>query len=597
MQRPAQKFLQNLYSLLRLTWEEDRFLFVAYFISSFLGAILLYIVYFVYKVMIDQVSKGVSLTPPTVLLLVIGTYLFFEYLSRFVNFTFNQYYFDYFIRAKLQNALTRRFMDKLAQMDFSHLEDGQVRNLIAKVENTYAIRLPEVLHTLNAIVYNIAALLFSLFVALQFSPKYFIILTLVSAPVYYFRSKYGNIAWSKYSAHASNSNYLWYIRSLFTNFQTLSEMKIYSLREYFLSKTKILQQKVLADYQKPITLYTIISTVSFILIPIAIYFALTEFITGIVKGFHTLGDFTFFLNTLFTFSGQISSFLINLGAISENTLFVNDFFELMSITNTISSPEKSYRFKHIAPRTIEFRHVSFLYPEAENESLHDVSFTIEKGEDVAIVGHNGAGKSTLIKLLFRFYDPTKGQILIDGKDLRDLDLDEWYQHIGVLFQDFARYFLTLEENIQFGDIQKRSRERAHQALYRAQGADLFRALPEGFEQILGRWFEHGIELSGGQWQKVAIARAIYRNAPILIMDEPTSAIDADAEYAIFKNLTSIYSNKNLIFISHRFSTVRMAHRIFVLEKGELVEEGTHVQLLKKNGLYKQFFELQKKGYR
>ncbi|HXS14569.1 MAG TPA: ABC transporter ATP-binding protein [Candidatus Saccharimonadales bacterium] len=578
-------------------WTEDKFLFLAYFISSFLGAILLYIVYFVYKIMIDQVTRGVHTAPSAIFLLIISTYLFFEYLSRFVNFTFNQYYFDYFMRAKLQDALTRIFMDKLASMDFAHLEDGQIRNLIAKVENTYAVRLPEIIHTLNAIVYNVAALIFSLFIALQFSPVYFMILALVSAPVYYLRSKFGNIAWSKYSAHASNANYLWYLRSLFTNFQTLSEMKIYSLREYFLNKTKILQKRLLSDYQKPITVYTILSTISFILIPVAIYFALIQFIGGVARGIHTIGDFTFFLNTLFTFSGQISSFLINLGAISENSLFVNDFFTLMDVKNSITSPKNAYMFPKILPRTIEFRHVSFRYSEADNDSLHDINFVIHKGEDVAIVGHNGAGKSTLIKLLFRFYDPTDGKILIDGKDLKEIDLMQWYQHIGVLFQDFARYFVTLEENIQFGNIAKRSRKMAHKSLYRAQGADLFRALPEGFEQILGRWFEHGIELSGGQWQKVAISRAIYRNAPILIMDEPTSAIDADAEYEIFKNLTRIYKKKNLIFISHRFSTVRMAHRIFVLEKGELVEEGTHEELLKKQGLYKKFFTMQKKGYR
>ncbi len=590
-------FLRDIYNLLKITWQEDRFLFLAYFISSFLGAILLYIVYFVYKLMIDQVSHNATVTPSFILLIIISSYLFFEYLSRFVNFTFNQYYFDYFIRAKLQNALTRNFMNKLALMDFAHLEDGQVRNLIAKVENTYAVRIPEVLHTLNAIVYNIAALIFSLFIALQFSPTYFIILALVSAPVYYFRSKYGNMAWSTYSSHASNANYLWYLRSLFTNFQTLSEMKIYHLRGYFLEKAKLLQKQILSDYQKPLSLYTIRSTISFILIPVAIYFALTQFIAGIALKKYTIGDFTFFLSALFTFSGQISSLLINLGSISENSLFVSDYFSLLKIRNTISNSEKPFHFGHIAPRRIEFQHVSFAYPGGDIPSLEDVTFVIEKGEDVALVGHNGAGKTTLIKLLFRFYDPTEGKILIDGIDLKEIDIEEWYQHMGVLFQDFAKYFVTLRENIQFGNLHKKSEELLHTALYRAQGSDLLRFLPKGFDQILGRWFEHGIELSGGQWQKVAIARALYRNSPILVMDEPTSSIDADAEYRIFTHLTEIYKKKNLIFISHRFSTVRMAHRIFVLEKGKLVEEGTHQELMKRKGLYHTFFNLQKRGYR
>lgn len=547
--------------------------------------------------MIDSVAGGATMTPSTTLLLIIGTYLFFEYMSRFVNFTFNGYYFSYFIKAKLQNVLTRHFMEKLALMDFVHLEDGDTRNLIAKVEGTYNFRLPEILTKLNEIVYNVAALLFSLIIALQFSPRYFIILALVAAPVYYLRSKYGNAAWSQYSSNASSTNYIWYMRSLFTNFPTLSEMKIYGLRPYFIAKTKKLQDKIIDDYRRPIRVYTILSTMSFILIPVAIYFAVTQFISGVASGAHTIGDFTFFLNTLFTFSGQISSVLINFGAITENALFLNDYFKLMSIENKIKYPENPKYFDHIQPRTIEFQNVSFTYPGANKPSLHNVSLKIEKGEDVAIVGHNGAGKSTLIKLLFRFYDPSEGRILIDGVDLRTIDLDHWYQHIGVLFQDFARYFVTLEENIRFGNITKHSENGFKDALQKAQGMDLLHVLPGQYEQILGRWFEHGMELSGGQWQKVAIARAVYRDAPILILDEPTSAIDAEAEYEIFKNLKELYTEKSLIFISHRFSTVRMAQKIIVLERGRVVEEGTHQELVNNNeGLYASYFRLQKRGY-
>jgi ATP-binding cassette subfamily B protein len=218
---------------------------------------------------------------------------------------------------------------------------------------------------------------------------------------------------------------------------------------------------------------------------------------------------------------------------------------------------------------------------------------------VAIVGHNGAGKSTLTKLLLRFYDPQKGKILVDGEDLRNIELQHWYQHIGVLFQDYARYFLTLRENITFGNVgrwEETSRDTLEKILKLSKGEELFSRLPKGFDQKLGRWFEGGVELSGGQWQKVAIARAIYRDAPVLILDEPTSSIDADAEAEIFSNLHEIYKQKNLIFISHRFSTVRQADKIVVLEAGTVVESGTHEELLQKGGLYSSFFQLQKSGY-
>lgn len=546
--------------------------------------------------MIDQVTRNITLNQSNYLTIVIIAYLASEYISRFVNFTFNQYFLDYFIRTKLQNALTRKFMEKLARLDFAQLENGEIRNLIARVENTYAFRLPEIINRVNATVYNITALAFSLFLALKFNPIYFIILGIVSGPIYYLRAKYGNIAFTNYASNAPKTNYLWYMKSIFTNFPTLSEMKIYTLRGHFVHKTKLLQREVVTDYFKPMATYTVLSTISFLLVPVAIYFSLTHFIQGMEAKQFSLGDFTFFLNILFTFSNQISSILINIGSIYENSLFLNDFFYLTSIENKIKTPIHPYIFKKIDPRQIKFENVSFIYPGSSKLSLNKINLTIEKGEDVAIVGHNGAGKSTLIKLLFRFYDPIEGRILIDGKDLKSIDLDNWYSHLGVLFQDFARYFLTLRENIQFGNINLNNEEKIKEALIKAQGQDILKSLPRKYDQYLGRWFEGGIEMSGGQWQKVAIARAIYRNAPILIMDEPTSAIDADAEYEIFKNLLSLYKEQNLIFISHRFSTVRVAPKIIVLEGGEIVEQGSHEQLISNKRLYTKFFNMQKKGY-
>jgi ABC-type multidrug transport system fused ATPase/permease subunit len=596
IKKAQRALISNLGKLLLITWQEDKVLFILYFTSSILGALLLYIVYFVYKLMVDQVATQTHLVSSLPLLFIIITYLFFEYLSRFVNFTFNQYFFDFFIRAKLQNALTRKFMEKLGKLEFAQLENGEVRNLIAKVENTYNFRLPEILSRMNAIVYNLAALIFSLVIALQFSPQYFIILALVSLPVYYLRAKYGNIAWNSYSTNAANMNYLWYIRSLFTNFQTLSEMKVYGLQNHFLKKTKDMQDKVLQDYQRPMMIYSILSTCSFILIPVAIYFAMRNFLSGMTHNLYSLGDFTFFLNALFTFSGQISSILINFGSLSENSLYLNDYFSLLEVKNKITVTKNPKFFDIVGPRTIVFENVSFKYPNSEKYSLSNINLTINRGEDIAIVGQNGAGKSTLIKLLFRFYDPTEGRILVDGIDVKEIDIEHWYEHIGVLFQDFAKYALTLKENIMFGDINKTDISDIPTSLQRSQGDDVIQMLPKGYEQILGKWFDTGIDLSGGQWQKVAIARAMYRNAPILIMDEPTSAIDAEAEYQIFKNLKEIYQQKTILFISHRFSTVRMANKIYVLEKGQMVECGTHQSLMNRNGLYSKFFFLQKKGY-
>lgn len=546
--------------------------------------------------MIDQVFESLVNKEISFVFLIVGSYLISEYLSRFFTNTLNSQYFEYILRSKFQNVLTRKFMEKLAHLDFSNLENGEIRNLIAKVEDTYTWRLFENLRIINFMIYSAASLIIAFFVALRFNPIYLIALFVLSSPLYYFRAKYGNINWSIYTQNSKKINYLWYMRYLFTNFNTLSEIKIYNLKNFFLDKTKQIQNEVINQYKKPILKYIFWSTLASFLIPTIIFFFLKNFINQIIfSQKFSLGDFTFFLNAMFTFTGQTSSLLVNLGSIVENNLFVDDYFKLLNIKNSVSSDKISKRLKKIIPREIQFNNVSFSYPGSKNPVLKNINLTIKIGQDIAIVGPNGAGKTTLIKLLFRFYDPTKGKILIDGVDLKKIDLDDWYRHLGVLFQDFAKYYLTVKENIEFGDIKGIKKKSVSKAIASAQANDLFN-LPNKTEQVLGRWFEDGEEISVGQWQKLAIARALYRNAPILVLDEPTSNIDAQAEYKIFNNLKQTYKKKTLIFISHRFSTVRMADHIYVLENGQIVEQGKHEDLVLKKGVYAKYFNIQKQGY-
>jgi len=586
------KILRNLFLLLKIAWEEDKILLIGYFLTSIVSVTLLFLVYFFYKLMIDQVFRDLAANPSSILFLIIIGYLLAEYLSRFVTNTLNAFYFKFLLRAKFQNALTRRFMEKLAALDFAILEDGAVRNLIAKVADTFTWRIHANLQMINYIVYNFAAIIVSFVVAARFGYGYFILLFLFATPLYFIRAKYGNIQWSIYSSQSDKINYLWYLRYLFTEFPTLSEIKIYGLKDYFLKKVKTIQNEIVDKYKKPIIKQTLISSLVSLVLPVVIFFALKDFTAGIFTKKHSLGDFTFFLNALYTFIGQISSLLVNFGVIYENNLYVEDFFHLQYLKNKVKEKKRALKLQK-SPKEIRFINVSFKYPGGEDFALKDINLTIKKGEDIAIVGHNGAGKTTLIKLLFRFYDPTRGKILIDGKDLKNFNINDWYGHLSVLFQDFAKYNLTLKENIQLGKVNKK--ENIENTLIQAQGKELFK-IKKGVEQVLGSWFEDGEEISIGQWQKVAIARALYRNAPILILDEPTSNIDPQAEYEIFNNLKTLYKKKNLVFISHRFSTVRMADKIYVLEKGELIEQGTHDDLLKNNKLYAKFFRIQKKGY-
>jgi ATP-binding cassette subfamily B protein/ATP-binding cassette subfamily C protein len=594
--KKAKKIIKNLLSLLKIAWDEDKKFLLGYFVTSLFSALLLFIVFFLYKIMIDEVFKSLVNKEITFVFLIVGSYLISEYLSRFFTNTLNSQYFEYILRSKFQNVLTRRFMEKLADLDFSNLENGEVRNLIAKVEDTYSWRLFENLRVINFMIYSVASLILAFFVALRFNPLYLIALFILSTPLYYFRAKYGNINWSIYTQNSKKINYLWYMRYLFTNFNTLSEVKIYDLKNFFLDKTKQIQNEVIDQYKKPILKYIFWSTLASFLIPAIIFFFLKNFINQIIfSQKFSLGDFTFFLNAMFTFTGQTSSLLVSLGGIVENNLYVDDYFKLLNIKNKINNSARTKRLKIIIPREIKFENVSFAYPGSKNPVLKNINLTIKTGQDVAIVGPNGAGKTTLIKLLFRFYDPSEGKILVDGIDLKMINLDDWYRHLGVLFQDFAKYYLTVKENIEFGDMKNISKKSVSQALLRAQGNDLLK-LPKKINQILGRWFEDGEEISVGQWQKLAIARALYRNAPILVLDEPTSNIDAQAEFKIFNNLKQTYKKKTLIFISHRFSTVRMADKIYVIENGEIIEQGKHEDLVLQKGTYAKYFNIQKQGY-
>ena len=296
--------------------------------------------------------------------------------------------------------------------------------------------------------------------------------------------------------------------------------------------------------------------------------------------------------------GAFQGILNGVQSIYENSLYLSTLEDLLDRAPTISPPADPIPVAHPFTSGIEFRDVTFSYPGKTEPAVSNLSFEIRLGETVALVGRNGAGKSTIVKLLARLYDPTSGHVIVDGHDLRSYDPTELWQEYSVMFQDFVEYQLTAGENIGVGNLEEISDETAIEDAARRAGASrLIEAFPQEYDTILGKWFEGGTNLSGGEWQRIALARAFMRDAQILILDEPTAALDPQAEFDLFQRLTALSEGKMTLFISHRFSTTRYADRILVLENGRLVESGSHDELMALNGVYSELFELQAASYR
>jgi ATP-binding cassette subfamily B protein len=317
-----------------------------------------------------------------------------------------------------------------------------------------------------------------------------------------------------------------------------------------------------------------------------------------LAGAVSLGSFTFLTGAFNRSRAYIEKILSGFNDISEQAVFLKDLFEFFAMQPTIGAAPNAIPAPRPIRQGFEFRNVAFAYSGSDRMVVQHINFCLHPNEKLALIGENGAGKTTLVKLLARLYDPTEGQILLDGIDLREYDVEDLRREIGVIFQDYMRYDLLVRENIGFGKVDSLDdRPRVESAAVKSLAKSVIDRLPNGYDQMVGRRFEGGVDLSGGEWQKFALARAYMRDAQLLILDEPTATLDARAEYEVFQRFSELTRARMAILISHRFSTVRMADRILVLADGSIQEQGTHEQLLSLGGRYAELFELQAAGYR
>ncbi|HZR10411.1 MAG TPA: ABC transporter ATP-binding protein [Myxococcales bacterium] len=503
------------------------------------------------------------------------------------------------MRASLGNHVNTLILEKAATLELRHFEDADFYDKMQNARREATIRpLSMALETASLlqqllILISYAVLLFRL------SPWSVLLIVLASVPSFIAEARFSGESFRLNTWRAPEGRRQNYLEWILTRDSHVKEVKLFNLAPLVLGRYRALFDKFYAE-DRSLALRKSIAGIALGLLSLAAFYGAYAFMAvRAALGAITLGDLTLYLSVFRQGQSSIQSALASIGSLYEDGLFMSNLFAYLDIG---TGGEQPRRVPALAPprarsQDIEFRDVSFRYPGTDNWVLRGVSLRIAAGEKVALVGENGAGKSTLIKLLMRLYDPTEGAVFYGGVDLRDMDARDLRDRIGVLFQDFVRYQWTARENVGIGWVPALDdRSRIDRAVDDGGARTLVDQLPQKLETMLGGWFEEGHELSGGQWQKIALARAFMRDSEVLVLDEPTAALDAEAEHELFVRLQQLAADRTAILISHRFSTVRRADRIAVLQEGRVEELGTHAELLARDGRYAHLFRLQASGY-
>jgi ATP-binding cassette, subfamily B, bacterial len=502
------------------------------------------------------------------------------------------------IAEEFSREVSQKVIRHATSMDLARFEDAGFQDLLERARLQSTDR-ADMLGDMGRFIQQTVALLSLSVAAAVLSPWLVLLVVCCVFPTFLAESHYAFANYSLSHELTPQRRELDYLRQLCTSSSSIKEVKLFRLAD-FLEQRFIKITRELIHRSDKVARGRLVAGSAFAVVgSLGYYAAYAILVASAVRGSITVGTLTFLTGALLSSSASIQVLLTLSSKIADQFLFLNDLFVFLDLKpmQGIAQPRNDSR-QAADPNGIEFRDVSFSYPGSDRPILRNVSFKIAPKERIALVGANGQGKTTLVKLLSRLYEPTGGAIFLDGVDLREYDVNNLWERIGVIFQDFGRYEMTAADNIAIGRIAERENVSLLEEAAHASGADETVAkLPNGFGQLLGRRFEGGVDLSGGEWQRLAIARAYLRQAGILILDEPTAALDAQAEHEVYARFADLATDHIVLLISHRFSTVRIADRILVLDDGEIREEGTHEDLLARRGLYADMFELQAANYR
>ena len=482
-------------------------------------------------------------------------------------------------------------------VDLEYYEDTRYYDTLHRAQQEAPNRPTRIIHGLVQIGQNGISLLGVAVLILTFS--WFIALILFAAAIpaalvryYYARARY------RFEQDKTEPERLaWYYRWVLTNSSHAKEVRLFNLGSLFRTRFRDLRSDLRKGRMSLARYRTMADVISQSIAIFALFGSFAFIAYAALTGTITIGDLVMYFLAFQLCLGFIQAILGALAGLYEDNLFLSDFYQFLDLKPTILSPDHPVPVPEPLTQRVEFENVHFSYPGGTKDAIAGVNLTITPGEVIALVGENGSGKTTLVKLLCRLYDPDEGKITVNGIELRDLDPVAWRKKISVIFQDYVHYYLSAAENIWVGDIEQEQDPDHITAAADRSGADpVIRGLPDGYQTKLGHWFSDGQELSEGEWQKIALARAFFRNSGIVILDEPTSSLDPLAEAELFRNFRNLLEGRSAVIISHRFSTVQMADRIYLLDKGRIIEQGSHEELLRQNGRYSFLFRTQAEHY-
>ncbi len=600
--------MRNIGPFLRLIWATSKPLTLASIGLRIVRAFLPIMMLYVGKLIIDEAIRLVGLGIGFemldeawltgelrhlfwLLVLEFGLAIFSDLLGRLVSYS------DGLLSELFTNATSVRLMEHAATLDLEDFEDPDLQDKLDRARRQTMGRMSLMGQLFGQMQDAITVVSFAIGL-LVYAPWLIVLLAVALIPAFIGESHFNALGYSLNFQWTPERRQLEYVRQTGASVETAKEVKIFNLHHFLIDRYRTLSQKFFLANRALARRRAVWGTLLAALGTLGYYVAYGYIAWRTVRGDFSIGDLTFLAGSFRRLRQLLEGLLVGFSQVAGQALYLDDLFSFFEIEPEIKSPADPAPFPKPIAHGFVFENVGFRYPGADRWAVRHLDFELRAGEVLALVGENGAGKTTLVKLLARLYDPDEGRILLDGRDLRDYDIDALRANIGVIFQDFVRYHLTAGENIGVGRIEHmHDIDRIRDAARRGMADEVIESLPNGYDQVIGRRFKTGVDLSGGQWQKVAIARAYMRDAQVMILDEPTAALDARAEFEVFQRFKELSDERTAVLISHRFSSVRMADRILVLEQGRIEASGTHDELMASGGRYAELFELQAAGYR